>query len=286
MGAPTARKYNDSRVSGGNICLLRPGFRVEEMDEGDHAAEEHGGPECTGLHSRPALIAAESNFPCCPGKIDPVQLLSGSGFHYPRGFVVAECRDPLAIRTKGHRRHSGLCRGLESNAAIFSMHVRTSLQRAAVLTFSGLWSSPWMILPKLISRPVASESTNESKASSNLSSSLSLFVKMKRMGMNCIGLPRPSDRARSTAWTSDSRSQVFIRARTAKLIARRHLAAFSFSGGGEAATSFLAVSERSRSIEPGGRTRFVISPIPRKRYLKLPRRLPGASTWSNILEML
>ena len=83
---------------------------------------------------------------------------------------------------------------------------------------------------------------------SNLSSLLSLFVKMKRIGMNCDGLPRPSQGARSTAWTSDSRIQVFILAETARLTARRHLAGFRFSSAGETATSFFGVSERIRSI--------------------------------------
>ena len=62
------------------------------------------------------------------------------------------------------------------------------------------WSSPWMILPRAISRPSAAESTKASKASSSLSSLVSLLVKMKRMGMNWAALPRPSEGTRSTAW--------------------------------------------------------------------------------------
>src|SRR6202011_1461722 len=75
------------------------------------------------------------------------------------------------------------------------------------------------------------------------------------MGMNCADLPRPSEGTRSTAWTSDSRTPVFICARTDKLAARCHWAAFRFSGCGETATSFLG-SESRRSISVAWYDRF------------------------------
>jgi len=51
--------------------------------------------------------------------------------------------------------------------------------------------------------------------------------------------------ARLNRMTQDSG---FIRACTAKLVAKRHLAALRFSDDGETATSPFGVSERSRSI--------------------------------------
>jgi hypothetical protein len=73
---------------------------------------------------------------------------------------------------------------LASRAVIFSMRFRTSLVMAEVFTFSVAWSSPWIILPTLTSRLSDFESTKASRASSSLSSFLSLLVKRKRVGMN------------------------------------------------------------------------------------------------------
>ena len=63
-----------------------------------------------------------------------------------------------------------------------------------------------------------------------------------------LACPGLCEGARSTAWTSDSRIQIFILAETATLTARRHLAAFRFSSVGETATAFFGVSQIIRSI--------------------------------------
>jgi hypothetical protein len=84
-------------------------------------------------------------------------------------------------------------------SALNSWCFRTSSNSAEVFTFSVAWSSPWMILPTLISRLIDSESTKASNAVSNLSSVVSLFRQMKRMRMNCAALPRRSNGMRSTA---------------------------------------------------------------------------------------
>ena len=116
------------------------------------------------------------------------------------------------FRQRAWNSHSAQCRfrtrsggaALESSAAILSRCFRTSPVRAEVFTLNVAWSSPWMILPKPTSRPRIWESTNASNASSSRSSLVSLLRKMKRTGMNCVALPRPSDGTRSTACRGDS----------------------------------------------------------------------------------
>ena len=95
------------------------------------------------------------------------------------------------FRQRAWNSHSAQCRfrtrsggeGLASSAAIFSQVV-SALRRTSAesLHLSVAWSSPWMILPRLTSRPSISESTNASNASNSLSSLVSLLRKMKRIG--------------------------------------------------------------------------------------------------------
>jgi hypothetical protein len=69
-----------------------------------------------------------------------------------------------------------------------------------------------------------------------------------------------------------------------KLAARRHLVPFRSSGGGQTAPVLSVFLKGADRVLSHGRIRFVMSSIPRKRCLKLARRLPGANTLWGILE--
>jgi hypothetical protein len=112
------------------------------------------------------------------------------------------------FRQRPWNSHSAQCRfrtrsggvRLPRSVVIASRCFCTSPDMAEVLTALVAWSSPWMILPRLTSLPSTWDKISASNASSSLSSLPSLLVKMKRMGMNCAGLPLPSEGMRSTAW--------------------------------------------------------------------------------------
>ena len=92
--------------------------------------------------------------------------------------------------------HSGQCllrirsggEFLESRVAMLAISRRTLLARAPVFTTTVALSSPWMILPMPTSRPNISDNTMASKAKSNLSSLLRLFLATNRMGMSSAEL--------------------------------------------------------------------------------------------------
>src|SRR2546429_5600816 len=117
------------------------------------------------------------------------------------------CSSDLFCRQRSWNSHSLQCRfrtrsggeALVATSAIFGASFRTSSNKPSVLTFNVVCSSPWMILPKLTSRPSNSDNPSESNANNKRSSRVSLFLKLKRIGTNFAGLPLPSDTTRSIA---------------------------------------------------------------------------------------
>src|SRR2546430_7014368 len=132
---------------------------------------------------------------------------------------VQTCALPISFsrafcRQRSWNSHSLQCRfrtrsggeALVATSAIFGASFRTSPNKPSVLTFNVVCSSPWMILPKLTSRPSNSDNPSESNANNKRSSRVSLFLKLKRIGTNFAGLPLPSDTTRSIACSRDSKS--------------------------------------------------------------------------------
>ena len=194
----------------------------------------------------------------------PVMFANKLRSSFSRAFCRQRSWNSHSLQCRFRTRSGG--EALVATSAIFGASFRTSSNKPSVLTFNVVCSSPWMILPKLTSRPSNSDNPSESNANNKRSSRVSLFLKLKRIGTNFAGLPLPSDTTRSIACSRDSKSRgpgrvctsdvpsaVWpgvasrllcgpespsepARADTEKSTASSHLAAFRFSPGGGATT--------------------------------------------------